>query len=292
MPTATINGFEMYFQVAGSGEPVVYIHGGFPSLASVLLHLPRDRTEWSWEYDFANYFQFVSYDRRGCFRSSCPEEGFELADNVRDLEVLLDGLGLSSVHLIGSSAGGPIAIMFAATKAHRTKSLTLAGTASNLFPRDDDVTKAVVEQIDHLIKLGPEAAFDRRPTGVEVSLDVLWDPPEQAERGTLDEYWEHQRVLNSRAAQLPRTLRVRHYAAELGTIKGYIDLDVAAYAREVNVSTLVLHGSSDRVVPVEWGRELAWTLPQARFEVFDGASHSLVIRNRKVRQGITAFICE
>ena len=218
MPVATVNGFEMYYQVAGLGEPVVYVHGGFPSLESVLLDLPRDGTDWGWEYDFAERFQFVSYDRRGCFRSSCPEDGFELGDSVRDLELLLDELGLSSVHLIGSSAGGPIAIMFAATRASRTRSLTLAGTASNLLPHDDDVTKVVAEQIDYLLKLGPEDAFDRRPAGVEVSLAVLWEPPERAERGTLDEYRERQHLLNSRAQDIPRTLRVRYYMAELSTM--------------------------------------------------------------------------
>ena len=38
-------------------------------------------------------------------------------------------------------------------------------------------------------------------------------------------------------------------------------MDVAEYAREVSVPTLVLHGRNDRVVPVEWGRELAGTIP-------------------------------
>ena len=292
MPVATVNGFEMYYQVAGLGEPVVYIHGGFPSLESVLLDLPRDGTDWGWERDFADHFRFVSYDRRGCFRSSCPEEGFELGDSVKDLELLLDELGLSSVHLIGSSAGGPIAIVFAATRASRTRSLTLAGTASNLLRSDDDVAKVVMEQIDHLTKLGPEAAFDRRPAGVEVSLGVLWEPPERAERGTLDEYWEAQRLLNSLAEEIPRTTRVRRYAAELSTISGYIDADVAQYAGEVRVPSLVLHGSNDRTVPVEWGRELAGTMPEARLEVFDGASHSLVIRDPKARQRVMDFIRE
>ena len=290
MPVIRVNGFEMYYQVAGLGEPVVYIHGGFPSLESVLLDLPRDGTDWGWERDFADHFRFVSYDRRGCFRSSCPEEGFELSDSVKDLELLLDELGLSPVHLVGSSAGGPIAILFAATKARRTRSLTLAGTASNLLRSDDDVAKVVMEQIEHLAKLGPEAAFDRRSAGVEVSLGVLWEPPERAERGTLDEYWEAQRLLNSLAEEIPRRLRVRRYAAELSAMKGYIDVDVAEYTREVSVPTLVLHGGNDRVVPLEWGRELAGTIPQARFEVFDGASHSLVIRDPKARQRVIDFI--
>ncbi len=291
MPFTTVNGFEMYYQVAGCGEPVVYVHGGFPSLESVLLDLPRDGSDWGWERDFADHFQFVAYDRRGCYRSSCPEGGYGLLDMAEDLEGLLDELGLSPVHLIGSSAGGPIAIAFAATRAGRTRSLTLTGTASNLFP-PDDITKVVAEQIGCLRDLGPEAAFDRRPAGVEVSLGVLWEPPEQAERGTLDEYWERQRLLNRTADKIPRAQRVRHYAAELSAMKGYADVDVAEYAGQVHVPTLVLHGSNDREVPVEWGRELARTIPGAWLEIFDGASHSLVIRNREARERVIDFIRE
>ena len=145
----------MYYQAAGCGEPVVYVHGGFPSLASVLLGLPRDRSEWGWEHDFADHFRFVSYDRRGCYRSSCPENGYGLIDMAEDLEGLLDELSIPSVHLIGSSAGGPIATAFAATRAGRTRSLSLTGTASNLFP-PDDITKVVAEQIGYLDwSLGP-----------------------------------------------------------------------------------------------------------------------------------------
>ena len=67
---------------------------------------------------------------------------------------------------------------------------------------------------------------------------------------------------------------------------------MAPFARAVSVPTLVLHGSNDREVPVEWGRELARTIPGARLEVFDGASHSLVIRDRKARELVIDFIQE
>ena len=221
-------------------------------------------------------------------------EGFELADSVRDLELLLDELELSSAHLVGSSAGGPIAILFAATKARQDQvpdsrlapHLTYCGA-------DDDVAKVVMEQIGYIRELGPEAAFDRRPAGVEVSLGVLWEPPEYAERGTLAEYWERQRLLNRRADGVPRSLRVRHYKAELSAMKGYIDAGRGRIcAARCSVPTLVLHGSNDRAVPVEWGREMAGIIPKARLEVFDGASHSLVIRDPRARQRVIDFIRE
>ena len=95
---------------------------------------------------------------------------------------------LDEVHVIGSSAGGPIAILFAAIYPERTRSLVLAGTAANLWPDEDPVTRIVKEQREILDRLGAAAAWDNRPTGVELSLDVLWEREEMKERGVLTEY--------------------------------------------------------------------------------------------------------
>ena len=82
MPTVSINSFNLYYDEGGIGTPVVYVHGGFPCLASALLDLPTDGSDWVWERDFAEHFNFVEYDRRCCFRSSCPESGYDLLDQV------------------------------------------------------------------------------------------------------------------------------------------------------------------------------------------------------------------
>ena len=108
MPKANVNGFEMYYEDGGEGPALVFIHGGFPSLQSALnAPVPYD---WGWERDFAQHFHFVWYDRRGCYRSASPPEGYDLLNQARDLEGLLDYLHIPSTHLIGSSAGGPILV--------------------------------------------------------------------------------------------------------------------------------------------------------------------------------------
>ena len=111
---------------------MVYVHGGFASLATVLR--PLNPFDWGWEHDFAAQFHFVTYDRRGCYRSSSPDTGYDLLTHVHDLTGLLDHLCIAAAHIIGSSAGGPIAIMFAATQPERVRSLVLTGTALDLFP--------------------------------------------------------------------------------------------------------------------------------------------------------------
>ena len=263
MPTISLNDFDLYYDRGGVGTSVVFVHGGFASLGSKLRGLPTDGTAWGWEQDFAEHFRFVEYDRRGCFRSSRPEGGYDLLNQARDLESLLDHLDIASAHLIGSSAGGPIAVVFAATRPGRAMSLVLTGTGMNLFDLDGNGTEVVLRQMDLLSREGAEAAFEGRPPGVEVSLEVLWAPAEHDQRGRLAEFWEEQRRLNHLAAPLPIAERVAYYAAELMNIKGYVDVDVSEYARKVGAPTLVLHGANDRIVPVAMGEDLSRTIPDA-----------------------------
>ena len=290
LPTVLINGFDLYYEEGGEGQPVVFVHGGFASLASSLLELPRDGSDWSWEHDLAEHFRFVEYDRRGCFRSSRPEGGFGLLNHALDLECLLDFLDVPAAHLIGSSAGGPIAVIFAATRPDRTRSMVLAGTGINLFDVDDLIDNVILEQIRIFERKGAKAAFQRRPPGVEVSLEVMWAPEEHKERGTIREFWTEQHRLHGLASQLPELERVAWYAAELTNIKDYVDVDVSAYAKKVRAPTLVVHGANDRIVPPDLGEELAQVIPGAKFELIPGASHTLVHRDAEMRKKAIAFI--
>jgi pimeloyl-ACP methyl ester carboxylesterase len=131
MPYTSIAGCNLFYETGGEGAPVVYIHGGFASLDTVLRDLKPD--DWGWEHDFAAQFYFIAYDRRGCYRSSSPDSGYDLMTHVHDLIGLLDHLQIGSAHIIGSSAGGPIAVLFAATQPQRTRSLILVGTALDLW---------------------------------------------------------------------------------------------------------------------------------------------------------------
>ena len=223
MPSPHLNGFNLHYERAGQGPPVVYIHGGFASLASRLT--PPADYAWGWEQAFSTHFDFIEYERRGCYRSGCPEGGYGLPNQAADLEALLDHLKIRRAHLIGSSAGGPIGLLFAATRPKRVRSLTLAGTGLNLFKLPDDpITRVIQAQITLLETQGAEAAFAARPAGVETSFGVLWELEEMKERGTLERYLASQAERNQRAAGLEHAVRLRHYAAELRSMGAYIDI--------------------------------------------------------------------
>ncbi len=279
-----MNGFRMYFDVRGEGDVIAFVHGGFPSLD---MHLRADATgAWGWEMDFASEFRYVMYDRRGCWLSSRPESGYDLENQARDLAELLDHLNIESAHVIGSSAGGPIAILFATQYPERVRTLVLAGTAAHLWPDDDTITGIVKNQLAILNKQGDISAWKNRPDGVELSLDVLWERDEMEERGALAEYEERVKKLVAKSSFQER---VEWYGTQLKSIDAYLDRDLTVECGRISAPTLVVHGARDREVPVDWGRELAAKIPGAEFRVYPDKPHSVVHGSKSVREDLLAF---
>jgi pimeloyl-ACP methyl ester carboxylesterase len=97
---AEVNGTRLYYEVAGSGHPLVLVHG-----------FSLDTRMWDDQFaSSARQYEVIRYDARGHGRSAAPgEQGYYHAD---DLKGLLDHLGYSQAHLLGLSWGAAIATEF------------------------------------------------------------------------------------------------------------------------------------------------------------------------------------
>ncbi|HEY7355383.1 MAG TPA: alpha/beta hydrolase, partial [Ktedonobacterales bacterium] len=202
----------------------------------------------------------------------------------------LDALQLAFAHVVGSSAGGPISLVFAALYPQRARSLTLAGTGINLFPMGDLESDRIRQLLTILETDGAEVAFARRPAGVETSLEALWIVEEMRARGRYEEFLHREQQLTRQAQTLPEAERARFFAVELRSMQAYMRDDLSAYARRVTCPTLVLHGSDDRMAPLAWGLALAEMMPTARMHVVPGGGHSPVHRSVEGRQAVIDFI--
>lgn len=90
---AEVNGTCLYYEVAGSGEPLVLIHG-----------FSLDTRMWDDQFGvFSRSYQVIRYDVRGFGRSAVPEE--DSYTHADDLKRLLEYLGISTPHLLGLSMG-------------------------------------------------------------------------------------------------------------------------------------------------------------------------------------------
>ncbi len=96
-----VNGARLYYEIAGSGRPMILIHG-----------FSLDTRMWDSQFEtFARYYQVIRYDVRGFGRSDLPaDNNYTFPD---DLMSLMECLGIPHAYILGLSMGGGIAIDFA-----------------------------------------------------------------------------------------------------------------------------------------------------------------------------------
>jgi len=112
-----VNGTNFYYEQAGSGHPLVLIHG-----------FTLNTQMWDDQFGvFAQQYRVIRYDTRGSGHSAMPTD--EPFSEVEDLHALLDALGVSSAFVLGLSRGGRVAIDFALMYPERTCALVLVDPA-------------------------------------------------------------------------------------------------------------------------------------------------------------------
>jgi len=117
MPIANINGAQLTYQDRGQGQPVVFLHG---SLA--------DYRTWDAQVEpFARHFRVITYSRRYHWPNPWPPTDIEYSASLhaQDLNELLACLEIGQAHIIGSSYGAYIALLFARDHPSAVRSLAL-----------------------------------------------------------------------------------------------------------------------------------------------------------------------
>ena len=122
MPEAVINGASLYYEIHGSGDPLVLVHEFAGDLRSW-----RDQADF-----FAHHYQMVFYNARGYPPSDAPADWrlYSQQQAAEDLGGLLRHLGIPRAHIAGHSMGGPVALQFSFTHPESVSSLILAGVGT------------------------------------------------------------------------------------------------------------------------------------------------------------------
>jgi pimeloyl-ACP methyl ester carboxylesterase len=195
----------------------------------------------------AEQLTVVRYDRPGVGLSDRERPELSLADEVSNLEALVDALGAERIALFGGSCGGPPAIAYAARHPQRTSHLLLYGAYTSgpkLAPAE--LQQAMTGLVRAHWGLGSKALSD------------LFAPQQTSE--------ERQRLAESQRASASPELA----AAMLELI---YRMDVSDVVSQVRVPTLVLHRKGDRAIGYDHGRQLASLIPDATFVPLEGDAH-------------------
>jgi pimeloyl-ACP methyl ester carboxylesterase len=122
MPYVRIGDANLYAEVAGDGDPVLVLHGGFSSLESLRAQLDA----------LACGYRVFAFERPGHGRSADVDGEYGYGRSVADTLAYLDAVGLESAHVVGYSDGGIIGLLLALGHPERVRSLV--AISANLDP--------------------------------------------------------------------------------------------------------------------------------------------------------------
>lgn len=245
MPKAALQGIELHYERAGSGEPLLLIQG-------------MSGTHVSWGEPFKGAleegFDVVAFDNRGIGLSERISEPFTIAEMAADTAALLDELGWESAHVVGISMGGMIAQELALAHPDRLRSLTLGctycgGAGSQLMPQ---------ENAEKLL-----AAFSSgdRDQAIRAGYEVNLSPTFRADEDAFATF-------NEMATSVPAARDV--IQLQLQAILGH---DTSGRLGEITIPSLIVHGTVDGVLPYANGEQISGLMPAARFETFTDVGH-------------------
>ncbi|THF84315.1 alpha/beta hydrolase [Deinococcus sp. KSM4-11] len=262
MPTITTThrhapSTELYYETYGEGRPVVLIHGW-----------PLSGRMWEPQIDALRHagYQVIAYDRRGFGQSGKTATGYDYDTFASDLKDLIEALKLEDVTIVGFSMGGGEVARYAGL--YGTEHLHSAALISSIAPYllkttdnpDGGLSEADVEGM-------VQAVAGNRPqflAGFTKNF-LNWDDGDVAHR-LGDEFLDFTASLYFQASPVATQACVRAF----GTT------DFRADLARLTVPLLVVHGDSDRIVPLEAsGQRVPQYQQGTELHVMKGAPHGL-----------------
>jgi pimeloyl-ACP methyl ester carboxylesterase len=128
---APVNGLKMYYEVHGSGDPVVLLHGSFMTISN-------NWTEWIGELSKTR--KVIAFEMQGHGRTADIKRDFSYENLADDVAALLDYLKIPSADLIGYSMGGGVAMQCAIRHPEKVRKVV---SISAVFRHDGWVKEAL-----------------------------------------------------------------------------------------------------------------------------------------------------
>lgn len=259
MPYAPVGEREVYYELHGSGPPLVLVMG-----------LGVDHRAWVPLLPLFAGFTTLIFDNAGVGATRDretglpPEPPYSVPRFADDLAGLLRHLELGSAHVVGVSMGGAIAMELAWRAPELLRSLTLVAT----WQRTDGWLRRIFAFRERLLAdLGAEALLSY------VSL-WAWASP----------YWEDEGIAVTSTEQLISQTDTQAWdegEAEryLGHLRAAIEHDCEERLSRITAPTLVVVGDEDVLTPVRFARALAARIPGARLEIVPAQGHAFSVEN-------------
>ncbi|HSZ40662.1 MAG TPA: alpha/beta hydrolase [Trebonia sp.] len=245
---------ELYYEDHGTGRPVVLVHG-FPLSGR------------AWERQeralLAAGFRVITYDRRGFGKSSQPVTGYDYDTFAADLDALLSTLNLQGVHLAGHSmGGGEIARYLGTYGSARVRRAAIVSGVPPYLLKTPETPNGVPQEI--FDQIAAALAADRAAYFTEWNKNFF----------NLDQTLG--KLISPEAVQ--DSWNIATGASPAGTVACVATwyTDFRADLPKIDIPVLILHGTEDRVLPIEaCGPRTHELIAGSEFVRVEGAPHGL-----------------
>ena len=254
MPTASVNGIEIYFEEQGSGEPLLLIPASW---------WPHNTWKVGVVPVLSQRYRTIIFDCRGTGRSSKPSDGYSVKQFAEDALALLTHLGVKRCHAVGFALGSLIVQAMAIQQPEIVATLTMAAAGPGSKRLDGGRRD-----------LSPETMREIHEMGFEQYIRSHIDNDGMAYNP--DFYRQHRDL----AAALADALWSGQSTVELFRLHEAARLtwDTIGEAPKVKVPTLILCGADDGIerrgsTPATTARRLGQAVARAELALVPGVRH-------------------
>jgi 3-oxoadipate enol-lactonase len=262
MPFAERDGVRLYWEEAGSGDPVLLIMG-----------LGMNATGW-WRTIpvlAGAGFRVLAFDNRGVGRSDRPQGPYSVPMLADDAAAVLAAAGVESAHVYGISLGGMIAQEVALRHGARVRGLVLGATTAGGALG----VPAAEETLAFFRRRGQMPAEE----GVWASVPYNYSARTRREHG--------ERIAEDIFQRLRYPIESAPYLAQLEAALGH---DAGARLGQVAQPTLVVHGRADVMLPAVNGERLAEAIPGAEMRTWPDTAHLYVTDEPEVDRYVAQWL--
>ena len=244
--TIDAGGIETSYLEAGSGEPVLMLHGSGPGVSALA----------NWQYNIptlAQRFRVLAPDIVGFGTTERPDDiVYSLRTWTDHVWAFLDAHGIEKTAIIGNSLGGRIALQMATDRPDRITKMVLMGTPGvGMTPTEGLAALRAYEPSHDAMRELLRNYFAVDPAMITDELVEI-----RYEASIADGAYEAYRAM---------FFDPRHAGSELGITENEV--------RAIATPILLVHGREDKVVPLQVSFTMLGLLPNADLHVFSACGH-------------------
>jgi len=243
----------LFYQDWGSGEAVVFLHAW-------AMH--SDMWENQMLYLNENGIRCIAYDRRGHGRSDRPGYGHNYDVYADDLEDLLSQLHLNKVRLVGHSMGSGVIVRYLSRYGSgRVSRIVLMAPAMPYLLKTQDNPEGAAAEFFEATRAAIRKDF---PKWLTDNSDGFYLPG-RFDVSQATTQWTINLILSN---SLKAVIEGARQVAET---------DFRKELQGITLPALVIHGSADASIPVQFGRRTAEYIPGCLYKEYEGAPHGLFL---------------